>query len=411
MSIKIHHGAPGSYKTSGAVLDDFIPAVLAGRHVITNVRGLNDRNKIEDVLIKKGREVPSSFELTFLDTTDSAQMDMLRKWFHWAPAGCFFLIDEIQEVYPKSITTAKLTEFDYPGGLDAATEAGTFETLALAFEKHRHKNWDFVVTTPHISKVHEVVRGSAEGAYKHRNLAVLGPMFKGRYIEAFHTADNNGRQSDFYTIRRKRIPKYVFQLYSSTATGQISDTAAGGNIFTDPKMLFFVAILLGVGIYLFIADTPAIFTGSPDAAPVPDAQTAAPADPDAPPPPVPGHPAPAGAANAGVGTVPAPPVVDPAWLKLLKMADNLFVINTFSVGGDQFFSIRADLKDNQYIFTQSVMRKIGLQSLFYDKCLVAIEYNDFTSYATCPPLDLLPKDPKSTTIFDNPFTQKQKPGA
>ncbi|WMR32586.1 zonular occludens toxin domain-containing protein, partial [Metapseudomonas otitidis] len=39
MSIKIHHGPNGSYKTSGALQDDAIPALLQGRAIITNIRG------------------------------------------------------------------------------------------------------------------------------------------------------------------------------------------------------------------------------------------------------------------------------------------------------------------------------------------------------------------------------------
>lgn len=117
---------------------------------------------------------------------------------------CFFLLDEIQEIYPPDFSATKIKDFDFPGGLDAATAAGTFETLALAFEKHRHKNWDFVVTTPNISKVHKLVRGAAEGAYRHKNLAVIGSIFKGRYNETFHAPDNVGwAKTDQNSVIRK----------------------------------------------------------------------------------------------------------------------------------------------------------------------------------------------------------------
>lgn len=213
MSIKIHHGPPGSYKTAGAVHEDFVRAVLAGRHIITNVRGLEDRDKVFAVLdgrkpslFSKPWRVPESFKLTYLDTTDSIQMGQVRRFFHWSPDGVFFLLDEIQEIYPPDLTPAKIKELDYPEGLDAATAAGTFETLALAFEKHRHKNWDFVVTTPNISKVHKLVRGSAEAAYRHKNLAVIGAIFKGSYNETFHAPDNNGKaKTDQNSVLRKKF--------------------------------------------------------------------------------------------------------------------------------------------------------------------------------------------------------------
>ena len=75
MSIKIHHGPPGSYKTSGAIADDFIPAVLAGRHIITNVRGLSNEDLVRTVLEKQGKTVPDSFKLTYLDTSETENMD------------------------------------------------------------------------------------------------------------------------------------------------------------------------------------------------------------------------------------------------------------------------------------------------------------------------------------------------
>ncbi|HHE5722686.1 zonular occludens toxin domain-containing protein, partial [Pseudomonas aeruginosa] len=55
MAIKIHHGPNGSYKTSGAIQDDLIPAIKKGRVIITNVRGLT-RERIFQVM----PETPSS---------------------------------------------------------------------------------------------------------------------------------------------------------------------------------------------------------------------------------------------------------------------------------------------------------------------------------------------------------------
>ena len=48
MAVKIHHGAPGSYKTSGAVMDDFTHWAREGRTIVTNVRGLT-QDRIDDV--------------------------------------------------------------------------------------------------------------------------------------------------------------------------------------------------------------------------------------------------------------------------------------------------------------------------------------------------------------------------
>ena len=263
MSIKIHHGPPGSYKTSGALADDFIKAVLDGRHIITNVRGLDDEDRVREVLEGKGKTVPASFKLSHIDTSESEKMEMLRRFWHWSPDGVFFVIDEVQEVWPKSLREPGLRKLEYPGGVDAATAAGTFLTIDLAFEKHRHRNWDFIVTTPNISKVHSVVRGAAEAAYKHKNLAMIGAMLKGRYVEGFHAADTNGKPSDFYSVVQKKVPAYVFDLYKSTATGVVSDTTAGQSLFANPRVLLLLGILAAVLTFIFSAGLPSIFGGKP----------------------------------------------------------------------------------------------------------------------------------------------------
>lgn len=42
----------------------------------------------------------------------------------------------------------------------------------------------------------------------------------------------------------EKIPPWVFQLYKSTQTGQVSDTTASSSIFKDPKVVGFVFVLM-----------------------------------------------------------------------------------------------------------------------------------------------------------------------
>ncbi|EPO7864901.1 TPA: hypothetical protein SLV50_005966, partial [Pseudomonas aeruginosa] len=79
MAIKIHHGPNGSYKTSGAIQDDLIPAIKKGRVIITNVRGLT-RERIFQVM----PETPSSCDVINLDLEDLDDMEKMRTWFMWA---------------------------------------------------------------------------------------------------------------------------------------------------------------------------------------------------------------------------------------------------------------------------------------------------------------------------------------
>ena len=112
---------------------------------------------------------------------------------------------------------------------------------------HRHGNWDCVFTTPNIKKVRPEIRAASECAYKHKNLAIIG--LRGSFVQSMHLAEDNGNPSDIYSQHRKRIPKWVWQCYSSTATGAFRDTGAGSAIWKNPNLLFMlgvVAVCLGV---------------------------------------------------------------------------------------------------------------------------------------------------------------------
>lgn len=239
MSIKIHHGAPGSYKSSGAIHTDVLPAIKAGRHIITNVRGFT-AERCKEVL---GKAVPDTFEVTYIETESQEGRDHLARFYHWAPKGAFFLVDEVQRVFPPAWRQSDLDRLAYPGGPEQAKQDGRPETIDVAFDMHRHHNWDFVFTTPNISKVHSVIRAPAETAIRHTNMAVLG--IGGRYKTVLHLSDNSGTSAS-HVLQAKpfnKVPKYVFKLYDSTTTGKVSDTVAGSSILRDPKILFFLGIM------------------------------------------------------------------------------------------------------------------------------------------------------------------------
>ncbi|MGG2405740.1 zonular occludens toxin family protein [Aeromonas veronii] len=262
MSIKIHHGAPGSYKSSGAIHTDVLPAIKAGRHIITNVRGFT-AERCKEVL---GKAVPESFQVTYIETESQEGRDHLARFYHWAPKGVFFLVDEVQRIFPPSWRQSDLDRLDYPGGPDVAKADGRPETIDVAFDMHRHHNWDFVFTTPNIKKVHAVIRAAAETAIRHTNMGLLG--IGGRYKTVLHLADNSGSSmSDVLQAKPfNKVPNYVFKLYDSTTTGKVSDTIAGSSMFRDPKILFFLAIM---GVCIFFGFIKPEYLDKPNKAPAP----------------------------------------------------------------------------------------------------------------------------------------------
>ncbi|NCD26576.1 MAG: hypothetical protein EOL86_13425, partial [Deltaproteobacteria bacterium] len=249
MSVKIHHGPPGSYKTSGAVMDDFTEAVFSGRVVITNVRGLDDEQRVREVLTKAfpRRTVPASFELVWIDTETEEGIFLMQSFWTWADCGAFLLIDEAQSFWQSEMRPGDWAPFALRGGVDAARIQGRPRDYADAWTRHRHFNWDIVLTTPDVKLFHGKIRSVSEAAFLHKNQALVG--IKGRYLEGMHIASNNGLSSDLLIVRTRKIPKWVFELYKSTSTGVVSDTKAGLAFWKNPKimgLLIFLAILLAL---------------------------------------------------------------------------------------------------------------------------------------------------------------------
>ncbi|SDQ01215.1 zonular occludens toxin domain-containing protein [Ectopseudomonas guguanensis] len=267
MSIKIHHGPNGSYKTCGAIQDDAVPALKEGRLIITNVRGFT----LERVL-QVMPDLPEWVDIINLDLEQQADMERMRTWFQWAPRGAFIIFDETQLVFPKAWRERDLERFDFPGGSEAAQAADRPMNWLDGWTRHRHWNWDVVLTTPNISYIRDDIRMTCEMAYKHSNLAVIG--IKGRYKEAQHDAQLNRPPAEGTIIEYKRIKPDTFRLYQSTATGKAQDTKAGKSLLKSPKLLFLLAFIACLFVALLSLGTPKF--GSPGGAQAP-AKSAVPA--------------------------------------------------------------------------------------------------------------------------------------
>jgi zona occludens toxin len=251
MAIKIHHGPNGSYKTSGAIWDDAVPAAKAGRHIITNVRGVS-RARFEALF----DDLPDSFDVEWISHESAEGMERIRTWFQWAPRNAFLIFDEAQVIFPSKWSDKFVEKFDYPGGPDKAKSADKPTDWLSAWTMHRHFNWDIILTMPNIKYLHSDIRNTSEAAYQHSNLMLLGKWMKklvGKdYKEAMHSAQENKAPTDGSNIvQLRKIDKRVFELYDSTATGLHRDTMAGKNALTSPRVLILLLLLVGIVGFVF----------------------------------------------------------------------------------------------------------------------------------------------------------------
>lgn len=259
MTTLIIHGPPGSSKTATAVSKFIIPALLAGRTVVTNIRGCTVEN-INSALSGSGikslpKQLPDDSRI-ILVPLNSDGYSRLARFFHWAPDGCLLVLDEVQKIFPKSIRDASIYNCVPPRNIGSVDSGEVMTTINDAFDQHRHLNWDIVCTCPSISQVAPFIRDVVESAKRQASLKSLLPRIVRRifgfsdYKSTEHIATSNGFVST-YIIGTESfdIPDYVFKCYQSTATGKFSDGLRQFEFKKKGKfnfVLFFVLVLLFV---------------------------------------------------------------------------------------------------------------------------------------------------------------------
>ncbi len=254
MAIVIHHGAPGSYKSFCLVQDVAIPALIEGRTVVTNIRSftLDKVNQnYPDI------NLPPEAFVYHIDCDSSARNRLIMaSFFHWLPFKACLIIDEGQRIYPnrRDFKLESLDTFISPDSFDVeyhfkTTDPDTGlpvtysrpEDVKIAFDMHRHYQWDVYISTPNIAKIHKDIRESTEYAYYHKSLAGKIPfLFKNQWYEFQHDPESNGKSKSHIigSPNRKTANLKAFQCYSSTITGEHTESKAGKPIFSDRSVRF-----------------------------------------------------------------------------------------------------------------------------------------------------------------------------
>lgn len=233
MTTAIIHGDPGSFKTSSLVSDYLVPAVKAGRLIVTNIRGIISLEEIAELY---GFELPDTAEIIQVPF-DQNGFEQMARFFHWVPFGALILMDEGQRVYPTRLRDFK--NFDL-----ISDDPVRPKTVEDAFDSHRHMNWDIFISTTNISKIHKEIRAVAEFGYRHKNLATVFSFLKGRYKRVTHNAENSGSAiSHAISSTVKKIDSRCFDVYQSTATGKTKDSASGFSFFKQPKVALLLLVI------------------------------------------------------------------------------------------------------------------------------------------------------------------------
>ncbi len=276
MASTIVHGANGGYKSSSVVQDRILPAVISGRVVVTNIRGVC-LQRFYDADI----DVHPDSLIIYIDTDNNKEGKLgrllLACFWQWVPLNCLICFDESGVIFPKSWRDTDLKKLDIDK--NGCLEHSIFEDFEIddverpadfveAFEMHRHYGWDLVLSAPNIKSIRDDIRNTSELAWRHRNAALLG--IKGRYKAVSHDPITLGNSaSHVLSSKLAKINPRTFTLYDSTKTGEAKDTAnAGSSILGSPRLLLALCCTIGAFTYTITSGGyDKLLTKAPDETP------------------------------------------------------------------------------------------------------------------------------------------------
>ncbi len=310
MAITIRTGANGAYKSSYVCHFVILPALKAGRVVVTNIEGMQPLEEIEKRL---DITFPSTARLIRIFSRDKSGVDLWQHFFCWCPIGALIVIDECQDIFSKNIgfrmekvSSRPLDEFlphlpkDYEAffhsryvpvdmsQLDASEidDRGQAEydeqgriiypfSFNEGFMRHRKYNWDIELLSPDWGQIDTAIRACAEQCFFHKGndgmfWAKRKPFI---YKHAKNTATPVIPKGKDPNVMKVKIPLDAFLLYKSTATGASRQSGAVNVLYKNPK--FLATFVLGIGCmgYFVYGLSGLVFGASEEDSPASEVQT------------------------------------------------------------------------------------------------------------------------------------------
>lgn len=229
-----YEGLPGSGKSYNACIDYIIPALQSGRHVFTNIYGLNHQ-KFADTLQLTIEEVgfllhqlsddecqPSSIATIIKSPKYSYQDGETTKSYI---QDSLVIIDEAHKFYPAS--NKKIDE-----------GAFTF------FAEHRHLGLDVMLMSQSFKSVHKSVRERVQSKYLFVKMTAVGLANKYKWESYEATAPE---QFDKISSGVKKYEDKYFGLYAShsaNTTNKTHNTDSRNLIFNNNSFRIYLPLFL-----------------------------------------------------------------------------------------------------------------------------------------------------------------------
>ena len=299
MAVTIRTGANGSYKSSYVAYFVILPALKAGRIVVTNIEGMQPLHKLQERL---GIEFPTTARLIRITSRDTNGLKLWQHFFCWCPLGALIVIDECQDIYSKKIGF-KLEKIAYqpldhflpllppnfeslfnsrytPADLSNLDESETDDrgqreydddgkiiypfNFNEGFMRHRKYNWDIELLSPDWAQIDSGIKACAEQCFFHKGRdqyfwAKRNPFIYKHSKAATTPTIPKGKDPN---LSNKKIPLDAFLLYKSTATGKAQGSGALNLLFSNYKFYCVLLIIIfGIG-YLVYGISNLVFGSS-----------------------------------------------------------------------------------------------------------------------------------------------------
>lgn len=234
MSITAYVGLPGAGKSYGVVEHQILPALRAGRHVVTNIPLHADAIRKD---ISTG-------------TIDVFPLDVVlaepRRISEFAVPGCVLVIDELWRLFPAGVQANKVPE--------------SYKSLLA---EHRHMvnaagdSMQIVFVTQDLGQVAAFARQLVEQTFRITKLSHVG--MSGRYrVDVYHGVVTGHAPPVAKRLREMtgRYRKEVYQYYQSHTLTEAGGSGANekavdkrANVWRSPMWWLGGPVVLGLGIF------------------------------------------------------------------------------------------------------------------------------------------------------------------
>ncbi|WP_122033604.1 zonular occludens toxin domain-containing protein [Aliivibrio sp. EL58] len=279
--ITIRTGGNGSYKSAYVAYFTILPALKAGRVVVTNFEGMEPLEVIEERLDIK---FPSTAKLIRIFSRDAEGVKLWQHFFCWCPLNALIVIDECQDLFSKNtgfdikkIKAAPLSDFlellppDYenffnsrhvPVNLDElkpseVDDRGKAEyddngriiypfSFNEGFMRHRKYNWDIDLISPDWGQIDSSIKSCAEQAFYHKNRdGFIGAKRKPYiYKHSTNTSKISLPKKKDPNLLTLKIPLEAHLLYKSTGTGAITHSGGMNVLLKNPMVWFYFLLVI-----------------------------------------------------------------------------------------------------------------------------------------------------------------------